>query len=395
MLEYTWRWFGPKDRITFDDIRQAGATGIVTALHHIPVGEIWSKEDILERKTLIESAGFRWSVVESLPIHEDIKKRSGNYKKYIENYKLSLSRLAECGIDTVCYNFMPILDWSRTNLLFKFEDNSEVTRFDYAKFVAFDLYILQRENAEESYPEEVVNKAYEYFNNLSFTEIQDLKNTVLLGLPGSGEEFTLDQLKAKLKTYDKIDNRKLKSNLSDFLREILIVAELAGIRMAIHPDDPPWSLLGLPRVVSTEKDIEDIIAVKDTVANGFTLCTGSLGSGYFNDISSIAKKFSHRINFAHLRNVSRDKELNFNENYLFDGDLDMYEVMQILVQEMSKRKSAGRIDWHIPMRPDHGNQMLGDIGKENYPGYGLYGRMKSLAEIRGLEIGVSRGNSNK
>ncbi len=393
MLEYTWRWFGPNDRITFEEIKQTGVTGIVTALHQIPVGEIWSKEDILERKNTIESAGFKWSVVESLTVHEDIKRRSGKYKEYIENYKTSLKNLAESGIDTVCYNFMPVLDWSRTNLLFKFEDNSEVTRFEYVKFVAFDLHILQRDDVEKSYPEEILQRANEYFNTLSLTEIQDLKNTVLLGLPGSGEEFTLEQLRDKLKTYHRIDNKQLKSNLFDFLEEIVPLAEKVGIRLAIHPDDPPWSLMGLPRIVSTEKDIEDIIMTKDSASNGFTLCTGSLGAGYFNDITSIAKKFSNRINFAHLRNVTRTEELNFNENYLFDGDIDMFEVMDILVEEMKRRKIENRVDWQIPMRPDHGNQMLGDIGKENYPGYSLYGRMKSLAEIRGLEIGVIRSKN--
>ncbi|MBA7538102.1 Mannonate dehydratase [subsurface metagenome] len=390
MLEYTWRWFGPNDRITFDEIRQTGVTGIVTALHQVPAGEIWSKDNILERKNSIENAGFRWSVVESLPIHEDIKRRSGNYKAYIANYKESLKNLAAFGIDTVCYNFMPVLDWSRTNLLFKFEDHSQVTGFDFAKFVAFDLHILQREGAKKSYSEDVFKKANEYFSSLSLTDIQDLENTVLLGLPGSGEEFTLEQLRDKIRTYENIDNRKLKSNLFDFLREIIPVAEEKGIRLAIHPDDPPWALMGLPRIVSTEKDLEEIIAVKDSPVNGFTLCTGSLGAGYFNDIPAIAKKFSYRINFAHLRNVTRDEELNFNENYLFDGDVDMYEVMLALVQEMNKRKKENRPDWQIPMRPDHGNQMLGDIGRENYPGYGLYGRMKSIAEIRGLELGISR-----
>jgi mannonate dehydratase len=388
MLEYTWRWFGPNDRITFEEIKQTGATGIVTALHQIPVGEIWTKEDILERKNLIEGAGFRWSVVESLPVHEDIKRRSGKFKDYIENYKISLKNLAEFGIDTVCYNFMPVLDWSRTNLLFKFEDNSEVTGFEFVKFVAFDLYILQRDDAEKSYPEEVLQKTNEYFKTLSSTEIQELKNTVLLGLPGSGEEITLEQLRDKLKTYNKIDSRQLKLNLFDFLEEIVPLAEKVGIRLAIHPDDPPWSLMGLPRIVSTEKDIEDIINTQDSPSNGFTLCTGSLGAGYFNDITSIAKKFAHRINFTHLRNVTRNEDLNFHENYFFDGDIDMVEVMEALVMEMKRRKNENREDWQIPMRPDHGNQMLGDIGKGNYPGYSLYGRMKSLAEIRGLEMGV-------
>jgi mannonate dehydratase len=390
MLEQTWRWFGPNDRITLAEIGQTGATGIVTALHQTPVGAIWSKEEILKRKNLIESAGLKWSVVESVPVHEDIKRQSGGYRKYIANYQTTLRNLASAGIDTVCYNFMPVLDWSRTDLVYRFPDKSEVTRFDYVHFAAFDIFILQRGNADESYPRDVVNQAGDFFRKLNVTEIDRLTKTILLGLPGSLEAFTSKELKEMLRSYEGIDNKQLKANLFHFMKEIIPVAEELNIRLAIHPDDPPWSLLGLPRVVSTEKDLIEIIGVADTPVNGLTYCTGSLGAGHFNDVGAMAEKISHRINFAHLRNVTRDKALNFNENYLFGGNVDMYRVMHALVAEMMNRKANGRQDWQIPMRPDHGNQMLGDLGKDNYPGYSLYGRMKSLAEIRGLEIGITR-----
>jgi mannonate dehydratase len=390
MLEQTWRWFGPNDRITLEQIKQTGATGIVTALHYIPVGEVWSVEEIMKRKTFIEKAGLKWSVVESVPVSEDIKKQSGNYLQHINNYKETIKNLSSCGIYTVCYNFMPILDWSRTDLAFKFSDGSESLRFDYDRFVAFDLFILKRTDAEKSYPASVVKSARKYFSSLHADQIDALKQTILLGLPGSLEAFTLDELREKLNAYRNIDTNKLKEHLFYFLKEIIPVAEKAGVRMAIHPDDPPWSLLGLPRIVKNESDIEEIIKVIDSPANGITFCTGSLGAGYFNDIPAMAAKFAHRINFAHLRNVTRDTSLNFNENYFFEGDVDMYEVMKTLVIEEKTRKKNNRPDWQIPLRPDHGNQMLEEIGKDNYPGYSLYGRMKNLAEIRGLELGVRR-----
>ncbi len=394
-MEYTWRWFGPQDRITFGEIKQTGATGIVTALHHIPVGEVWSVEEIQKRLKIIQNAGLSWTVVESVPVHEDIKRQTGNFREKIENYKTTLRNLANCGIQTVCYNFMPILDWSRTDLVFRFNDNSEVTSFEQMKLVVFDIHILKRENAEKSYPAEVVNKASKLFNQLKSDDIDKLTETVLLGLPGSLESFTVESFREVLRSYDAIDEQRLKLHLFHFIKEIIPTAEEVGIRMAIHPDDPPWSLLGLPRIVSTEKDLQEIIQIKDSVNNGITLCTGSLGAGHFNDVASIAKKLSKRINFAHLRNVSRDESLNFHENYLFEGDVDMYEVMEILVLEGINRKKEGRSDWQIPMRPDHGNQMLGDVGKENYPGYSLYGRMKNMAEIRGLELGISGSFSTR
>jgi mannonate dehydratase len=390
MLAQNWRWFGPNDRITFDEIKQTGAKGIVTALHQIPVGEEWPMDEILIRKRMIELAGLSWRVVESVPVHEDIKKKSGDYLKYIDNFKKTLRNLAKSDIKTICYNFMPVLDWSRTNLIFRCTDGSEVTHYNYSIFAAFDIHILHRDNAVGSYPPEVVRKADSYFNSLTVSQIEELKKTILLGLPGSGETFTLEQLRLMIKSYEHINNKKLKEHLFYFLNEIIPVAIEEDLRLAIHPDDPPWPLMGLPRIVSTDEDINAIIRVADTPVNGITLCTGSLGAGYFNDVADMAEKFSHRINFAHLRNVSRDESLNFNENYFFEGDVDMYRVMKALVIEEKKRIASGRADWQIPMRPDHGNQMLGDIGKENYPGYSLYGRMKNLAEIRGLEIGIRR-----
>jgi mannonate dehydratase len=389
-MKHTWRWFGPNDRITFDQIRQAGANGIVSALHQIPVGELWTTDEIQKRKKIIEDSGLVWSVVESVPVSEDIKKRIGNFRQHIENYKQTIRNLASCGIKTICYNFMPILDWSRTNLTYKFPDGSESLRFELAYFVAFDIHILKREGAANSYPAQVVKQANEYFTSLNDEQRDLLKETILLGLPGSLEAFTLDELKQKLKTYEHIDTSRLKENLFAFIREIVPVAEESDVKLAIHPDDPPWSLMGLPRIVSTEKDLEEIINVIDSPSNGITLCTGSLGAGYFNDLPRIANKFSKKINFAHLRNVIRDESLNFNESYLFEGDVDIYEVMKSIILEENRRKSDGEEHWQIPMRPDHGNQMLDDIGKDNYPGYSLYGRMKNLAELKGLEIGICR-----
>lgn len=390
-MKHTWRWFGPNDRITFEQIRQTGARGIVTSLHHIPVGDIWTIDEVQNRKKMIEGASLEWSVVESVPVSEDIKKRTGDYENHIENYKQTIRNLATCGIKTICYNFMPILDWSRTNLVYKFPDGSESLRFDYVNFVVFDIYILNRENAAESYPAEVVQKASVYYSSLDEKQKQVLKETVLLGLPGSLEAFTLDELKQKLKAYEHINPAKLKENLFAFIKEIIPVSESMGVKMAIHPDDPPWSLLGLPRIVSTVKDLEDIINVIDSPSNGITLCTGSLGAGYFNDLPRMAQKFAQRINFTHLRNVLRDESLNFNESYLLEGDIDIYEVMKTIIIEENRRKKEGLVDWEIPMRPDHGNQMLDDIGKENYPGYSLYGRMKNLAELRGMETAIIRG----
>ena len=390
MIEQTWRWYGPNDRITLQDIKQTGATGIVTALHHIKNGEIWSIDEILKRKKEVEDADLVWSVVESLPVHEDIKKQSGNWELYIENYKTSIHHLGKCGIQTICYNFMPVLDWSRTNLSSAFNDGSLALTYEQKAFAAFDIHILKRPDAIKDYTEKIIKEASQFFSELNPKEIKDLSNTVIKGLPGAEESYTLEQFQAVLDSYKGINEEKLQKNLIEFLTEIITVAEKNEVRMAIHPDDPPWSLLGLPRVVSTIGDVKTILESVDSISNGITFCTGSWGAGHFNDLSEMAQELSYRINFAHLRNVKRDLDFNFNEDYLFDGDIDIYEVLKAIIQEEERRKKAGRKDFSIPIRPDHGNQMLGDLGKDNNPGYSLYGRMKGLAEIRGLELGIRR-----
>ncbi|MBE0651780.1 MAG: mannonate dehydratase [Bacteroidales bacterium] len=389
-MEQTWRWYGPRDRITLKDIRQTGATGIVTALHHIPNGEEWTVEEIMERKKTIEDAGLRWSVVESVPVHEDIKKHTGNYQKYIENYKKTIANLAQCGIYTVCYNFMPVLDWTRTDLTYHFEDGSEALRYVHKHFVAFDVFILERPNARKDYPEELVEEAEIWYRSIGNGEINVLSETIIKGLPGSEESYTLDDLRNVIASYSTIDNEQLRANLFYFLDEVVPVAEKAELKLAVHADDPPWGLLGLPRIVSTYEDLQKLLSHYDSVSNGLTLCTGSFGAGYFNDVPRMAKSFANRINFLHLRNVSRDKDLNFYEDYLLQGDIDIFDVVKTMVEEEERRKQEGRNDILIPVRPDHGNQMFGDLGQKNNPGYSLYGRMKGLAEIRGLEAAVRR-----
>lgn len=387
-LEQTWRWYGPNDPISLQEIRQTGATGIVSALHHIPNGEVWTVKEIEKRIAEIEAAGLRWSVVESVPVHEDIKKQSGDYKKYIENYKECIKNLGTCGIETICYNFMPVLDWSRTDLAFDFEDGSNALKFDMEIFVAFDVYILKRINSVNDYPVDLVKRAKLKFDSMTEEEIEKITRNVIAGLPGAEESYTLESFQKVLDGYKEIDAAKLKKHLHEFLSEIIPVAEAAGVRMAIHPDDPPRALLGLPRIVSTLEDAIELTKVVDSVSNGITLCTGSFGAGHFNDLPEMTKVLAPRINFVHLRNVSRDAEGNFFENYLFNGDIDIPAVMTALLIEEKKRKESGRKDWQIPMRPDHGNKMLDDLPKKTNPGYSLYGRMKGLAELRGLEQGI-------
>jgi mannonate dehydratase len=385
---YSWRWFGPNDRITLKEVRQAGASGVVTALHQIPVGVVWSVDAILERKKMVEEAGLTWVVVESLPVSEDIKKKSGNYLQHIENYKISLRNLAQCGIKTVCYNFMPILDWSRTNLKHYFDDGTYTSGFQLHIFAAFDLFILQREGAKQDYPEDVVKKAQDYLFNLPKEKVKELQDTILYGLPGSMETYTPEAFKAMLKSYDGIDRPQLKSHLGYFLNQVVPVAEEVGIKMAIHPDDPPWNLLGLPRIVSTCNDLKEITQMIPSPSNGVTLCTGSLGVGHFNDLTRIAGEIAPHIHFVHLRNVIRDEGLNFREDTFFEGDVDMIGVVKALVKEGQRRYAETGETCFFPVRPDHGHQILDDVGKENYPGYSLYGRMKNLAEIKGLTLGV-------
>jgi mannonate dehydratase len=390
-LEPTWRWFGPSDPITLKEVRQTGATGIVTALHHIPIGEVWSVDEIMKRKSDIESEGLRWSVAESLPVHEEIKKRKGNYGQRTENYKTSLRNLGHCGVDTVCYNFMPVLDWSRTALEVEFKDGSITTKFEAKAFAAFDLFILNRPNATRDYSDEQYRQAKKYCEGLDEDRKEQLREAVLLGFPGSKEAYTLEQFKLALREYDDVGDEGLRENLYGFLREIIPVAEEFGVSMAIHPDDPPWPLLGLPRVVSNKHDVEQLLHVVNSPSNGLTLCTGSLGAGGQNDLVDMADRFANRVSFIHLRNVTKSGEGDFLEDNHLEGDVDMYGVIKALILEQKRREGEGRRDTRLPMRPDHGHLMIADQKKANiYPGYSLFGRMRGLSELRGMELGIRR-----
>ena len=395
-LEHTWRWFGPQDPITLSEIRQTGVTGVVTALHQIPTGNVWPVEEITRRKELIEAAHLRWSVAESLPVHEHIKRRTGQYARYVENYKTTIRNLGQCGIDTLCYNFMPLLDWSRTDLQVQLEDGSVTTKFEAVVFAAFDMYILGRKNAEHDYADDEIQAAKKYFTSLDSSQKDALLQTILLGFPGSLESYSLRELKSSIDDYAQLTADDVRENLYALIREIVPVAEESGVRLAIHPDDPPWPLLGLPRVVSTEQDFRQILNLSGSVSNGMTLCTGSLGANPGNDLVRMATEFSERIHFAHLRNVVISGERNFTESDHLEGAVDMYGVMKALVVEQKRRRDSGRADTRMPLRPDHGRLMPADRllatfkGKDVYPGYSLVGRMRGLAELRGLELGIRR-----
>lgn len=388
-FEHTMRWYGPNDPVKLADIGQAGATGIVTALHHIPNGAVWSVEEIEKRIRVVEEKELKWSVVESLPVSEDIKMRNGHFQEHIENYKQSLRHLAQCNIKTVCYNFMPLLDWTRTQLDFQLPNGAKALRYEKYAVLAFDLFILQRKNAKADYSKIEIEEAKDYFEGLNAEEKQLISDNILKGLPGSEVGFELESFRKLVAQYDEIDAEKLADNLRQFLHEVIPTAKEVGINLCIHPDDPPFPIFGLPRIVSTAADIRRIFSDPNEPNNGLTFCTGSFGVRMDNDLPAMVEEFGDRIHFVHLRATKRDSSGNFYEaDHLF-GDVPMYEVVKNLIDEQHKRKVQ------LPMRPDHGHQMLDDLEKRTYPGYTAIGRLKGLAELRGLEFAILKFFENQ
>ncbi len=384
-MQETFRWFGVTDSVTLSDIKQAGATGVVTALHHIPNGEVWDVNEILKVKNAIESQGLVWSFIESIPIHETIKLRKGDYKQRIENYKQSLRNVAACGLNNVCYNFMPVLDWTRTHLFWKLQDGSTALRFDKVEMAVFERFIIKRENLEKSYSPNLLQQAEKRFFEMTKDEKKRLENSILKGLPGTVDDLTIPVFKAMIAEYENVSHADLKANLSYFLNQVIPLCEALGIKMAIHPDDPPMDILGLPRIIKSETDLDDLVNFIDSPSNGITFCTGSLGANPDNDLPKMIKKFANKIHFLHLRNVRRETDGSFYEDNHLQGSTNMYNVVKAVLQ-IEKQRGV-----QLPMRPDHGHQMLSDLkNKKAYAGYTAIGRLRGLAELRGLALGISK-----